>query len=91
MIASGPRVYFRRYSYHFDRGTGLPSAHFASPISAETNDFTSAFTFLDGPSSDPPISCGDWKTLDDLNTFIAENNLGAAVAKGFDYKNGCPP
>jgi len=72
----------------FDR---ILTAHFASPISADTADFLQAFNFLNGPSSDPPISCGDWKTLDDLNKFIAENNLGAPVAKGFDYKNGCPP
>lgn len=73
----------------FDR---ILTAHFASPVSvSETRDFLQAFNFLDGPSSDPPISCGDWKTLDDLNTFIAENNLGAAVARGFDYKKGCPP
>ena len=72
----------------FDR---ILTAHFASPIGAETADLLQAFNFLDGPSNDPPISCGDWKTLDDLNAFIAENNLGAAVAKGFDYKNGCSP
>ena len=74
----------------FDR---ILTAHFASPISVTdaAKDFSSAFTYLDGPSSDPPIRCGDWELLDGLNDLIATNKLGAPIQEGFDFKAGCKP
>ena len=74
----------------FDR---ILTAHFASPIAVSDGaaDFLSAFKYLDGPTSDPPISCKDWELLDGLNSFISDNKLGAPVKEGFDFKAGCPP
>lgn len=70
----------------FDR---VLTAHFASPIAAGPNDFLGAFKYLDGPTSDPPISCRDWELLDGLNSFIEDTKLGAQVK--YDFKQGCPP
>jgi len=70
----------------FDR---ILTAHFASPIAASADNFLDAFTYLDGPTNDPPISCQDWALLDSLNSFIGDNKLGAPVK--FDFKAGCPP
>ena len=71
---------------YFDR---ILTAHFASPIAAQEQDFLKAFKYLDGPTDDPPISCRDWELLDGLNSFIGDNKLGAPVR--FDFKTGCPP
>jgi len=68
----------------FDR---VLTAHFASPIQATPAEFEAAFRYLDGPSSDPPIECRDWRLLDGLNSVISDNKLGAPVV--YDFKQGC--
>ena len=65
------------------------TAHFASPIAATPADFERTFSYLDGPTADPPIACEDWKLLDGLNSAIETNKLGAPVV--YDFKAGCPP
>ena len=69
----------------FDR---ILTAHFASPIAATPADFAKAFTYLDGPTAEPPIACNDWQLLDGLNSLIDDNKLGAPVV--YDFKAGCP-
>ena len=75
----------------FDR---IVTAHFASPINAGPALFSKAFAHLDQSASLdklaldlPPIACTDWSTLNTLNTFIDENNLGAPVV--YDFQKGC--
>lgn len=74
----------------FDR---IIAAHFASPINAGPDQFTKAFSHLEqGASSEElssalPIACQDWSTLDSLNSFISDNQLGAPVV--YDFKRGC--
>uniref|UniRef100_A0A7S3W955 Uncharacterized protein n=2 Tax=Choreotrichia TaxID=141411 RepID=A0A7S3W955_9SPIT len=68
----------------FDR---ILTAHFASPIAAGPLDFENAFSYLKGPTSEPPIECRDWELLDGLNRVISDNNLGAPVV--YDFKQGC--
>lgn len=70
----------------FDR---ILTSHFASPIAATPTDFEAAFTYLSGPTADPPIACRDWELLDGLNGLIENNKLGAPVV--YDFKAGCPP
>mmetsp|Transcript_8298 Transcript_8298/g.15538 ORF Transcript_8298/g.15538 Transcript_8298/m.15538 type:complete len:534 (-) Transcript_8298:35-1636(-) len=75
----------------FDR---IITAHFASPINAGPDLFTQAFAHLNPglnadelSSSLPPIECQDWSTLNSLNDFIDDNNLGAPVV--YDFRRGC--
>ena len=70
--------------WKFDR---VLTAHFASPIRADANDFRAAFAYLNGPTAEPPIVCEDWALLDGLNALIDTNKLGAPVK--FDFKAGC--
>lgn len=71
--------------WKFDR---VLTAHFASPIKATPKEYADAFSYLSGPSADPPIACQDWKLLDGLNDLIETNKLGAPVK--YDFKAGCP-
>lgn len=68
----------------FDR---ILTAHFASPVAATPEDYLAAFAYLDGPTAEPPIACADWALLNDLNTFIAQNKLGAPVVTS--VTDGC--
>lgn len=68
----------------FDR---IVTSHFASPIKATPAEYAAAFKYLDGPTSDPPIACEDWKLLDGLNELIDTQKLGAPVV--YDFKQGC--
>ncbi|KAL7539604.1 hypothetical protein ACHAWF_006460 [Thalassiosira exigua] len=76
----------------FDR---IITAHFASPINAGPDLFSKAFVHLNQDtsysevSSALPIECQDWSTLNSLNTFIDDNNLGAPIALGYDFRRGC--
>ena len=69
----------------FDR---ILTCHFASPIRATPKEYEDAFAYLDGPTSEPPIACKDWKLLDGLNELIETQKLGAPVV--MDFKQGCP-
>lgn len=75
----------------FDR---VVTSHFASPINANPALFAKAFAHLDGnaslnslSSALPPITCQDWTTLNSLNSFIEENQLGAPVV--YNIQVGC--
>ena len=69
----------------FDR---IVTSHFASPIKSTPLEFANAFSYLNGPTNEPPIICKDWQLLDSLNSFIDDNDLGAPTI--YDFKAGCP-